>query len=129
MTMRPILILDDDADLLGLLKRALQREGRSVMTATDAATALDLSARERPALIIADLMLPHVDGETFLRQYRRQWPDSTCPVMLLTASAVRQEVAERMQVTASLPKPFALDDLRALVAELTSDEGSVDSEG
>lgn len=117
--MRPILILDDDTDLLGLLVRALRSEGHRVISATNAADALALSAEEEPALIIADLMLPHVDGEAFLEEYRRQWPESRCPVMLLTASATREKVAERMGVSATLPKPFALEDLRALVRELT----------
>jgi DNA-binding response OmpR family regulator len=119
MPMRPILILDDDPDLLALLARALRSEGYRVMSATSAADALALSAREEPALIIADLMLPHVDGEAFLQAYRRQWPDRSCPVMLLTASALREEVAKRMGVSAALPKPFSLDDVRALVRELT----------
>lgn len=117
--MRSILILDDDTDLLGLLERALRTEGYHVVSATNAADALALCDDAEPALVIADLMLPHVDGEAFLEQYRRRWPHSRCPVILLTASALREEVAERMGVSATLPKPFALDDLRALVRELT----------
>lgn len=118
--MRPILVLDDDRDLLDLLSRALRAEGYRVVTAADSASALALSATEEPSLIIADLMLPHVDGEAFLRQYRRQWPESRCPVVLLTASAQREAVAKRMQVRAALAKPFSLDELRTLVRDLLS---------
>lgn len=114
----PILILDDDVELLGLLARALQNDGYRVVTATSSAEALELAREREPALIIADLMMPHVDGEAFLQQYRHRWRDSACPVMLLTASAQRRAVAERMGVQASLSKPFTLDDVRALIGEL-----------
>jgi two-component system, OmpR family, response regulator MprA len=123
--MRTILLMDDDPDLLALLARALAKDGFRVVKATNVAQALELSAREEPHLIIADLMMPHVDGEAFLARYRQRWPDSTCPVMLLTASIQRDEVARRMRVDASLPKPFMLDELRGLVRELTSpDQGA-----
>lgn len=127
---RPILILDDDRDLLALLRRAVEQMGYPVVTATDAPTALELSEQRDPQLIIADLMLPHVDGEAFLEQYRRQRSGQrTCPVMLLTASAQRKKVARRMEVQATLAKPFSLADLKELVQELVSDEQGPDPEG
>lgn len=119
---QPILILDDDQDLLTLVRRALERAGHVVVTATSAAEALALAADTPPALIVADLMLPHVDGEAFLKQYRSHHPDRFCPVILLTASVQRREVADRMHVQATLEKPFALDDLCALVEDFASAE-------
>lgn len=116
---QPILVLDDDQDLLTLVRRALEREGHAVVTAKSAAEALSLSADTPPALIIADLMLPHVDGEAFLRRYRQNHPDHMCPVILVTASAQRREVADRMHVQATLEKPFAFEDLCALVHDIT----------
>ncbi|MFW5875256.1 MAG: response regulator [Myxococcota bacterium] len=127
---RPILILDDDRDLLALLRRAVEQMGYPVVTATDAPTALELSEQREPQLIIADLMLPRIDGEAFLEQYRRQWPQRRpCPVMLLTASAQREKVARRMEVQAALAKPFSLADLKEVVRELISDEQGAEPEG
>ncbi|MFW6050860.1 MAG: response regulator [Myxococcota bacterium] len=119
---RPVLILDDDRELLELLRRAVEATGRRVRTAPDSTRALEVCGEEEPGLIIADLMLPHVDGEAFLEQYRRRWPRSSAPVVLLTASAQREKVARRMRVDAALGKPFSLDELRAVVEGLLSEE-------
>lgn len=114
MTSRgPILVLDDDPDLLELVRRALEHEGWRVVTAPDAETAFAAFERERPCLMFVDLMLPHVDGESFLEQLRGRWGQIP-PVVLLTASEARVRVAERLEADATLAKPFDLADVRAL---------------
>jgi CheY-like chemotaxis protein len=113
-----ILVLDDDPDLVGLVRRVLEGEGWTVRSAFDAREALKLCEESMPCLLLVDLMLPHMDGEAFLSELRSRFPDTSPKVALLTASAVREEVAERAEVDASLPKPFELDDVRALVRQL-----------
>ncbi len=83
-----------------------------------AASALAYCAREMPALVVLDLMLPHMDGEEFLRRYYERWGETTAPVILLSASAMREEVAARCRVAGSLGKPFAMDELIELVDDV-----------
>ena len=111
-SLRPVLVLEDDADLRHMLTRFLEHLGYRVADAADAAGALRLCEREKPCLIFADLMLPHMDGEAFVAELQRRLGADTPPVVLLSASAIRHEVARRVGAAASLGKPFTLDDLR-----------------
>jgi DNA-binding response OmpR family regulator len=77
--------------------------------------------------MVVDLMLPVEDGEMFLREFRRRWRHSKVPVILLSASTARTDIARRLSVEASLPKPFFAEDLRDLVTTLTR-EPARDSE-
>jgi DNA-binding response OmpR family regulator len=117
---KTILILDDDEDLRGLLRRVLERDGWEVVLAADAPAALELCERQRPALMIVDLMLPHMDGEEFLEEYRSRFEGSPPAVVLLSASEVREEVARRLELDVSLPKPFEIDEIREIVRQYAS---------
>ncbi len=117
-----LLVLDDDADVRRIVTLALARDGHRILQAADVPHALELLGHEVPDLLIVDLMLPHVDGEDFLREMARRLPRRP-PVLLLTASASRKEVARRLGVEASLEKPFDLDELRALTRYLLASSG------
>ena len=75
--------------------------------------------------MVVDLMLPVEDGEMFLREFRRRWRHAEVPVILLSASTARNEIARRLSVEATLPKPFFAEDLRELVTTLTRDRETV----
>lgn len=113
--MAVLLIVDDDADLRRMLARLLAHEGHEILLAANGSAALAL-VESRPSLIIADLMMPEMDGETMLQTWRKRY-DEAPAILLLTASAIREEVAERLGV-ASLAKPFDADELRSTVEEL-----------
>ncbi len=117
----PILVLDDDPDVLALVRRILEHDGCRVETAADPREALAMIERERPSLLIVDLMLPRMDGEDFLRMVGSRF-DPRPPVVVLSASAVRQEVVERTGAEASLAKPFQIEDLLDVVRRLTRAE-------
>jgi two-component system response regulator PrrA len=95
------------------LERALRLEGFAVTTAADGAQALDAAARERPAAIVLDVVLPDLDGRTVARRLRSGGLDT--PICILSA---RDEVADRvagLQAGADdyLVKPFAIEELVA----------------
>lgn len=113
----PILVLDDDPDIVAIVHRVLTHAGHAVTTATDPRAALELVDQIRPRLIIVDLMLPHMDGEEFLRVIERRFGQRP-PVIILSASAVRQEVARRTKAAGSLEKPFQVDDLLEMVTRI-----------
>src|SRR3972149_11252498 len=82
MTGERILIVDDEAHLVELVRLYLERDGFRVESASDGAQGLRLALELRPALIILDLMLPQLDG---LEVCRRVRADSDVPIVMLTA--------------------------------------------
>jgi signal transduction histidine kinase/CheY-like chemotaxis protein len=87
-----ILIVDDQPDNLYVLERLLKREGLDVVQALDGEAALELAARERPDLILLDVMMPGIDGFEVLRRLREGEATRTIPVILLTANAPDQRL-------------------------------------
>jgi DNA-binding response OmpR family regulator len=115
-TQNHLLMIDDDADLNALLTEYLARFGHRLVTATTAARGMLKLRRERPDLIILDIMLPDTDGLTLCREIRTE---SDVPIIMLTA---RGEVADRvlgLELGADdyLAKPF---EPRELVARVQS---------
>ena len=111
-----ILMVDDDIDLNNLLTEYLARFGHRLVTATTAARGLQALRRERPSLVILDIMLPDIDGLTLCREIRSEFD---VPIIMLTA---RGEVADRvlgLELGADdyLSKPF---EPRELVARIQS---------
>lgn len=112
----PILVIDDDEDVVVLVEAVLSRDGHRVIGVTDAREGLAIAEASPPSLVLLDLMLPHMDGETFLDVLHARLRGATPPIVLVTASIERREVARRVGAAASLEKPFDPDDLRDVVA-------------
>ncbi|WP_420956628.1 response regulator [Burkholderia gladioli] len=108
-----ILIVDDDQELRDLLRDYLVRQGMEVSVLHDAATLEKRLERERPDLIVLDLMMPGVDGLTALRQLRAAGDD--IPVIMLTARAddVNRIVGLELGADDYLGKPFNPRELLA----------------
>src|SRR4051812_46939660 len=77
-----ILVIEDEKDIVRLLKYNLEKEGYIVLSAADGALGLDMAKREKPDLIILDLMLPKLDGMEVCRDIRKE---SQVPIIMLTA--------------------------------------------
>jgi DNA-binding response OmpR family regulator len=124
-TKKTILVLDDDPSVRHMLEVLLEQDGHAVIAAGDVRSALAQCAVDLPDLMVVDLMLPVEDGEMFLREFRRRWRHTEVPVILLSASTARNEIARSLGVEATLPKPFLAEDLRELVATLSRDRETV----
>ncbi len=112
-----ILVVDDDAQILSLLRRGLSFEGYDVDTAMDGAEALAKVRETEPDLVILDVMLPGLDGIEVSRRLR---PITAVPVLMLTAKGT---VADRVAGLNSgaddyLVKPFDFEELLARVKAL-----------
>ena len=79
---KKILVVDDDHKIVDLAKMYLEKDGYRVIAAYDGRAALDLARRERPALIVLDLLLPEMDGRDVCRTLRAE---SNVPIIMLTA--------------------------------------------
>lgn len=108
--MGPILVIDDDPDLCALLRLTLEHDGHRVVTACDGMEAIRAYELNRPSMLFVDLMMPQLDGEELLRVLGTPRP----PVVLITASVRREEVAERFGIKDALEKPFDIEHVKAL---------------
>ena len=122
---KTILVLDDDPSVRHMLQVLLEQDGHAVIAVGDVRSALAQCKVQLPDLMVVDLMLPIEDGEMFLREFQRRWRQAEVPVILLSASTARNDIARRLHVEATLPKPFFAEDLRELVKTLARDRESV----
>lgn len=111
-----VLVVDDNADMRNYLKRLLSPSYR-VLLAADGHTALALARGARPDLIIADVMMPGMDGFSLLKALRDERNTSSIPVLLLSARAGEEATVEGLQQGANdyLVKPFSPRELLARV--------------
>jgi len=102
----PILVVDDEQKIRDLVRLYLEREGLSVLTAGSGADALELVRRATPALVVLDLGLPDVPGESVLRELRSQ---GNTPVLVLTARASEEDRLAGLGLGADdyVTKPFS----------------------
>jgi DNA-binding response OmpR family regulator len=112
-----VLVLDDDRAFLNMLGWALTEAGHEVASASDGSTGLELVSQWEPDVILLDVRMPGMDGETFARRYRER-PGSAAPIVVL--SALRDSRHRITDAVAYVRKPFELDDLIGLLAEVTA---------
>jgi two-component system, OmpR family, response regulator MprA len=113
-----LLVVEDDRSVRTSLARALELEGYEVATAENGEVAMRLLAEGEPDLVIADWMMPYLDGVTLCQRVRAK--GSRLPILMLTA---RTDVGDRVAALDAgaddfLAKPFALDELLARVRAL-----------
>ena len=116
-----ILVVDDDNDVRAMIKRALQELGYPVMEAENGSVALEMLQDERkPHLVILDYVMPGMDGAEVAREIIKIDPD--LPIIFSTGHAalrtLRSSAGEDISV---LEKPFALNELQALIEEKLSE--------
>jgi DNA-binding response OmpR family regulator len=110
---RPILVVDDDAKIVRLVRTYLERDGFSVVTAADGPAALDAIERHRPALVVLDLMLPGLDGRAVVRAVRRDDEAAATPILIVSARGSTLDRIAGLEDGADdyLPKPFSPAEL------------------
>ena len=113
-----VLIVDDDPDILGLIRMALDEAGYSVATATNGRLALERIAERRPAVVLLDLTMPVMNGWQLNERLRELYPG--LPVVFMTAAFRARTEAETHGAAGYLAKPFDVDDLLETVARFAS---------
>jgi DNA-binding response OmpR family regulator len=109
----PILVVDDDAKIVRLVRTYLERDGFSVVTAADGPAALDAIETHSPALVVLDLMLPELDGRAVIRAVRRDEESGRTPIIVLSARSSTIDRIAGLEDGADdyLPKPFSPAEL------------------
>ena len=130
--MQRILIVEDEQDIADLIAFNLKRSGFDVSQAHDGIDGLETALRERPDLIVLDLMLPGRDGYSVFRELRRDPRTVGIPVIMLTARAQTEDRIQGLEAGADdyLTKPFSPKELilrvQAVLKRSESPPGNVD---
>lgn len=108
---KKILVIDDDPNIVELLKRRLLASQYQVVTASNGEEGLKQVADEKPDLIIVDVLMPKMDGYTFVRTLRRDDEHRALPVIVLTAKDKMKDLFELEGVKDYIVKPYRPEDL------------------
>ena len=111
--MASILIAEDDSAVREFVSRALRQEGHEVMAVGDGLQALGALANKTFDLVLADIVMPQLDGIALALKVARDWPDT--PVLLMTGYAAERQRAHNLEalICDVLPKPFSLKEVCA----------------
>ena len=117
---KKILIVDDEAELVGLVKIRLEAVGYEVLKAFDGQEGLDKAKLEKPDLILLDVMMPKMDGYKVCGLLKMDARFKKIPIILFSAKAQKEDVELAKEVGADLyiTKPFEAPILLAKIKEL-----------
>jgi len=126
-----VLLVEDEAPLVTMLRYNLEKQGFRVDEATDGQEALTRITELQPDLVLLDWMLPIVSGIEVCRQIRRRPATRDLPVIMLTARTEDQDAIRALNTGADdyITKPFSLDALLARMRALLRRSGSVSTKG
>lgn len=126
-----ILVVEDEAALLALLRYNLERQGFNVEEATDGQEALLRIAEAKPDLVLLDWMLPAMSGIEVCRQIRRRPATRDLPVIMVTARTEDQDAVRALDTGADdyISKPFAVEALLARIRALLRRSSNVSAKG
>jgi len=123
MAKKRLLLVDDEVELVEMIKFRLEASGYEVLTANDGQQALEIARREKPDLVILDVMLPKMDGYKVCGLIKKDSRYAHIPVMMFTAKAMDADMKLGQEVSADayLTKPFEpkvlLEKIKELVKE------------
>jgi two-component system phosphate regulon response regulator PhoB len=112
-----ILVVDDEEDIIELVRYNLAKEGYRVETVTTGEEALAVTRRDKPDLVVLDLMLPGVDGLQVCRKLKADADTATIPIIMLTAKGEDPDIVTGLELGAEdyITKPFSP---RVLIARI-----------
>ena len=113
-----ILVVDDEPALLRLMEFVLAKQGHTMVTATNGEEALDLVRKQRPDLIVLDIMMPKLDGYQVAEAIRADDDLKHTPIIMLSAKAQEEDIERGVAagVDRYVTKPFSPDELSTIVS-------------
>lgn len=126
-----VLVVEDEAPLMTLLRYNLERQGFRVDEASDGQEALLRVSESKPDLVLLDWMLPSLSGIEVCRQLRRKPATRDLPIIMLTARTEDQDQVRALDTGADdyVTKPFAMEGLIARIRALLRRSGAMPSKG
>jgi CheY-like chemotaxis protein len=117
--MSTVLVVDDEPDILFIIRRILERAGHAVVEAGHAAAGLEALKRSPPDLVVTDVMMPVMNGSEFIALLRSDPATAAIPILVVTANGHREIGAD-----AVLHKPFEPTALRDIANQLLNKTGA-----
>ena len=115
--MKTILVIEDESSITEMLVMLLESEGYEVLTAEDGQAGVECLARQRPDLVLSDVMMPKLDGRKVVAVMRANPEWKTIPIVLMSAGVdYPQDLAG--VIDGFLHKPFYMDELLAVFARI-----------
>ena len=120
VSQKTILVVEDEKDILQLVKLYLEKEGFRVVMATTGPDGLKQVAQEKPDLVVLDLMLPEMNGLDVCKRLRAKTETAMLPIIMLTAKAEESDTVIGLELGADdyVTKPFSPKELAARVSAL-----------
>ncbi len=113
--MKKILIVEDEVDLMTILKQRLEHHHYQVLEAIDGEEGLVKVQNGKPDLIILDVKMPKLDGYTFIKELRTHKEHAKIPVIMLTAHADMDALFKVEGVSAYFTKPYEIEKILAAI--------------
>jgi CheY-like chemotaxis protein len=113
---KTVLVVDDEPVLRTIVREILHEEGYAVIEAADGRVMLEIMARERPDLVLMDVMMPGIDGREAYQQLRSNPEHRDVPVVMMSAGV--RPIKLDPSIAGFMAKPFDLSQLVELVARL-----------
>jgi len=112
-----ILVADDSSTVRHLIQKFLDGEGYEIVTTSDSENVVDLIDEINPDLVISDIMMPGMDGYTFLRHIRKEKTRESLPVIMMSTKnrETMEDLFVAYGITGYLQKPFEKEELVALI--------------
>ena len=125
---KTILVVDDEESIMDLLVYNLEKEGYNTLKAYDGLTAVEMALKERPDLILLDVMIPKLDGISVCKKIRYYLNISTMPILMVSAKDTESDKIVGLEMGADdyITKPFQIRELMARIkANLRKAEAKV----
>lgn len=108
-----VLVIEDEADVVDLLRYNLSKAGLSVLIANDGLQGLEMARKHRPDVIVLDLMLPGMDGQSICKALKKDPDTESLPIIMLTAKGEPSERIQGLEIGAEdyVTKPFSPKEL------------------
>ncbi|MDD5659513.1 MAG: response regulator [Actinomycetota bacterium] len=118
--MKKILIIEDEKNIVFPLKIFFENEGGyEVLHAGDGFEGIEIAQREKPDLIILDIVLPGIDGYLVCKNLKNNISTGNIPVITISAKTSKDDIKKMFDVGADeyIPKPFSLDKIKKLISK------------
>jgi DNA-binding response OmpR family regulator len=125
-----IVVIEDEKDILEIIEYNLLREGYQVTTVMDGIAGLDLVRREKPDLVLLDLMLPKLDGVELCKTLKSETETRSIPIIMVTAKEEESDIVGGLDFGADdyVTKPFSTKELMARVKSVLRRTDKVDQQ-
>ena len=114
---KTILVVDDEKNIMDLLVFNLQKEGYNTLEAYDGITAVDMALKEKPDLILLDIMIPKLDGISVCKKIRYALNISNIPILMISARDTESDKIVGLEMGADdyITKPFQIREVMARI--------------